>query len=77
MFGVHSEWNLRSQQAWRLLDGSVWAEFLFRDDCPLFNGRQRHPDVTIPVVLRGYVDGQELKEGLWRELENFKSPTTS
>ena len=74
MFGVHSEWNLRGQQMWNLPDGSILALFLFRDDGPLFNGRQRHPDVTVPVVLRGRVDWQELKTALFYVLEFAKRP---
>jgi hypothetical protein len=71
MCGVHSEWNVRELKVLELSAGDL-VMFVLRDDGPAFDGRQRHPEIPVSLLLPKDVDWPAWKTALWRWLENVK-----
>lgn len=72
-YGVHFEWNVRELNIEYLPSGNKLVSWTFRDDGPIHDGRQRHPDIHIPpVIVPPKVDMNAWKARLWRWLEDVK-----
>jgi len=54
--------------------GEKLVSWVFKDDGPIWNGRQPHPDIPIPpLVVPANVDLRAWKLQLWRGLEDAKN----
>jgi hypothetical protein len=73
MFGVHSEWNIRELRVWPLQHGRTFVSWVFKDDAPIFNGRQRHASIPAKFTLPANVDWPRFKANLWHWLERVKA----
>jgi hypothetical protein len=71
MGGVHSEWNVRELKVLELAAGDL-VMFVLRDDGPAFDGRRRHPEIPVSLLLPKDVDWPAWKLALWRWLEKVK-----
>jgi len=72
-FGVHSEWNVRNLEIIKIGFGLKWVRCVFRDDGPLWNDRQRHPDIPAAFMLSESADLNAWKVEVWRWLESVKN----
>jgi len=71
-YGIHSEWNVRELRIQNLWFGRKSVSWVFRDDGPVWNGRQRHPDIPVAFVLPEHLDWNAFKVQLWSWLEGVK-----
>ena len=73
MFGVHDEWNVRELLVRPLMFGRSFVSWVFRDDGPVRNNRQRHGAIPMSFVLPGQIDWLRFKMNLWYHLERVKA----
>jgi hypothetical protein len=73
MFGIHDEWHVRDLRVRQLLFGRTFVSWTFRDDGPVWDGRQRHAAIPLAFVLPARTDWPRFKANLYYHLEKVKA----
>lgn len=71
--GIHDEWNIRQLHVRPLMFGRTFVSWVFRDDGPNRNGRQRHISIPMSFVLPAQPDWLRFKMNLYYHLEKVKA----
>jgi hypothetical protein len=73
MFGIHDEWQVRDLRVRRLLFGRTLASWVFKDDGPVWDDRQRHAAIPVSFVPPAQTDWLRFKANLYYHLEKVKA----
>jgi hypothetical protein len=72
-FGIHDEWNVRELQVKPITLGRTFVSWVFRDDGPVRDDRQRHEPIPMSFVLPARIDWSSFKSNLYHHLEKVKA----